>query len=249
MSPRYRLEARELAAAEAAGPRSEPVTPRPASGLVLVRDRADGPEVLLVRRRSDVGFAAGAFVFPGGTLDEEDGDPAWEARLRMPAVHELADVSDAGAGEPPARAFVAAALREGFEETGVLVGVDRVPAAVLRERAALVAGRRRFIDLIASALDRPLDARGLALCARWITPEPLARRYDARFFIAVAPPGIEVVHETGELAEHIWIAPSDALERYFDEAFPMLFPTARTLGWLAELPPSAERWLDHYRGR
>lgn len=248
MSRKFRLEARELAAAEAMGPGRVPPAPRPASGLVLVRDRPSGPEVLLVRRRSDVGFAAGAFVFPGGTLDEEDGDPSWDEWLRLPEPGALVGAVDPGDPvRPAARAFVTAALREGFEETGVLVGAGDVPPEVARERAALVAGRRRFLDIIASVLRRPLDASGLVLCARWITPEALSRRYDARFFLAVAPPAVEVTPETGELVEHIWIAPDEALERYFENGLPMLFPTARTLGWLAELPARADDWLRHFR--
>ncbi len=239
----HEMEARELAKAEAAGPDRVPPTPRPSAGVILARDLAAGPEVLLVRRRPDVHFAAGAFVFPGGTLDPEDSDPGWRSVLAgVPAEA----IEGAGDGDdPPARAFAVAALREMFEETGVLLvssSGHMPPGAALREaREALVAGRRGFLDIV-SQLEVPLAADRLVLCARWITPEALSRRYDARFFLAEAPPAVQVAPEPGELVEHVWVAPNDALDRYFASQFPMLFPTATTLGWLTEAGGSVAEW-------
>jgi 8-oxo-dGTP pyrophosphatase MutT (NUDIX family) len=233
MSRRYRMEAQELAAAEAAGPGRVPPTPRPAAGVILARDTAAGPEVLLVRRRADVGFAAGAYVFPGGTLDEEDSDPGWRDWLVEPPAAAVAGAADPGG--PPERTYIVAALRELFEETGALLAADSAPGSdeLAAKREALVAGQARFLDIVAGWGVRLAGDR-LVLCARWITPESLSRRYDARFFLAEAPAGVEVSAEQGELVEHSWIAPGEALERYFDADFRMLFPTARTLGWLEE---------------
>jgi 8-oxo-dGTP pyrophosphatase MutT (NUDIX family) len=227
------MEAQELDAAEAMGPERVPPTPRSAAGVILARDAPGGPEVLLVRRRADVGFAAGAYVFPGGTLDEEDSDPGWVELLVEPP-----DAAVAGAADPSGLselAFVVAALRETFEETGVLLVSGELPeaATLARQRDALVAGRKRFLDIV-TELGVHLAADRLVLCARWITPEALSRRYDARFFLAEAPPEAHVTAEPGELVEHVWIAPGDALEQYFDHDFRMLFPTARTLSWLEE---------------
>lgn len=265
MSPSYVLEARELERAEAEGPDRVPPEPRPAAGVVLARQRPGGPEVLLVRRRSDMGFAAGAYVFPGGTVDAEDADPEWERWLVMPSEDALAGVMDDGEpaddsgsaedgqpandGELPARAFVVAALREAFEETGVVLAVGSAGAELVTElaseRAALVAGERDFLEIVREAELRLAGDR-LVLCARWITPESLSRRYDARFFLAEAPAGVEITHESGELVEEIWIRPAEALELYLDERFPMLFPTARTLVWLAESGSSLERWRERF---
>lgn len=244
MSRRYHLEARELAAAEAAGPGRVPPTPRPAAGLILVRSTPGGPQVLLVRRRTDVAFAAGAYVFPGGTLDAEDADPEWSSWIAMPPPATLSDVGATEEWSP--RAFVVAALRETFEETGVLLAPGVRSAELKAERAALVDGRRTFLSIV-SSLGVKLAGDRLVLCARWITPESLSRRYDARFFLAPSPHGIEVAAEAGELVEHLWIEPGTALERYFDGRFPMLFPTARTLGSLGELDAELAAWLDHYR--
>lgn len=241
----FRLEAQELAAAEAAGPDRVPPTPRPAATVILARDTESGPQVLLVRRRADVGFAAGAYVFPGGTLDEEDSDSGWERWLDLPPRAALAGAADPDG--PAARAFVVAALRETFEETGVLLSSGDAPVAaeLAAEREALVAGERRFLDIIADHGIRLAGDR-LVLCARWVTPEALSRRYDARFFLAEAPPGVEVVHESGELVEHRWIEPGGALKLYFEYRFSMLFPTAKTLSWL-EAGESVAEWVEQFR--
>lgn len=233
MSRLYRMEEQELAAAEAVGSARVPPTPRPAAGVILVRDGSDGPQVLLVRRRTDMGFAAGAHVFPGGTLDDEDGDPAWRDLLVEPPSAALAGAADEGG--PSALTFVVAALREMFEETGALLSAGPAPdrAGLAVERAALVAGERRFLDIVRER-ELELAADRLILCARWITPESLSRRYDARFFLAAAPEAVEIEAERGELVEHLWIEPGRALERYFAYELRMLYPTARTLEWLTE---------------
>ncbi len=245
MSRRYRMERQELAAAEAMGPERVPPKPRPAAGVILVRDAEGGPEVLLVRRRADVGFAAGAYVFPGGTLDAADADAAWEDWLDEPPGDAVEGAADPDG--PSARTFVVAALRELFEETGVLLasGAPLGRDVLAQQRDALVAGRKLFLDIV-SGLDLRLAGDRLLLCARWITPESLSRRYDARFFLAAAPPETRVSPELGELVEHVWIRPAEALERYFDYDFRMLFPTARTLGWL-EAGASVAEWREHFR--
>ncbi len=229
-SGQFRMDQQELDAIEIAPGRAPP-PPRMAAGVILGRDTPAGPQVLLVRRRSDVGFAASAYVFPGGTLDEEDSDPAWADLLVPPTQEALAGAADADG--PNELTFVVAALREMFEETGVLlvVGSEPDPSAVAAWRDDLVASRRRFLDIVAGA-GLKLAADRLVLCARWITPEAFSRRYDARFFLARAPTGVAVTAERGELVEHLWIAPGVALQRYFDYRFRLLFPTAKTLGWL-----------------
>lgn len=186
-----------------------------------------------------MGFAADAYVFPGGTLDEEDSDPAWRDLLAEP---DPATITGAAEDEgPPTLTFVVAALRETFEETGVLLTSGPQPDAedLADERAALVAGDLRFLDFIRER-GLELAADRLILCARWITPESLSRRYDARFFLAVAPPDVEIEAERGELVNELWITPSRALERYFAHDLRMLYPTARTLEWLTGAQDVAE---------
>ncbi|MCA9736835.1 MAG: NUDIX domain-containing protein, partial [Gemmatimonadetes bacterium] len=106
-------------------PPAEPVAPRPAATVVLVRDRADGPEVLLLRRTRSSGFVPGAWVFPGGRVDAGDAVPDLLARLDgldgAEAARRLGLEREATPG-PAAVAYYLAALREAFEETGILVG-------------------------------------------------------------------------------------------------------------------------------
>jgi len=240
----FRLEEQELAAAEAMGPDRIPPTPRAAAGVILARDTSAGPEVLLVLRRADVRFAAGAHVFPGGTLDEEDSDPGWSELLVAPPADATAGATDADG--PSELTFVVAALRETFEETGVLLARGDVPGGeeLAAARAELVAGRRGFLEIIRDWSIR-LAADRLVLCARWITPEALPHRYDARFFLEEAPPGVEVSAEKGELVEHLWIRPQEALEVYFDFRLRLLYPTAKTLSWLEE-GASVEEWRERF---
>jgi len=241
---RYRLEEQELAAAEAMGPDRVPVTPRAAAGVVLARDTTAGPEVLLVLRRSDARFAAGAHVFPGGTLDVEDSDPEWSELLVAPRTEATAGATDQGG--PSELTFVVAALRETFEETGALLAGDTIPSPgeLAAARSDLVAGRRSFLEIIRD-WRVVLAADRLVLCARWITPEALPRRYDARFFLEEAPPDVEVSAEQGELVEHLWIRPQDALEIYFDFRLRLLYPTAKTLSWLED-GDSVEEWRERF---
>lgn len=227
----FEMETRELERAEREGFRHPPVEPRPAAAVILARDGGRGPEVLLVRRRTDLLFAGGAYVFPGGTLDPEDSDPRWREHSIGWDAH--------GADVAP---FAVAACRELFEEAGVLLALGpggsptlppALPPPAVRQMRAALARDRSFLELLSGAGLR-LDLSPLVLFSRWITPVPLSRRYDARFFLAAAPEGVEVLAESGELVEHIWIRPGEAVDRYAAGAFPMLFPTVTMLGWLRD---------------
>ena len=217
-----RIEREELARGHIA-PGEPPVRPQPASTIVLAREPGNRPfEVLLLRRPSEARFAAGAYVFPGGKIDEADSDPELIRRLGR---------SVAGA-EPGA---LAAALRELFEETGLLLA-DTTPdaAALASARAALLSGERDF-RTVAHDLDVGFDSVRSAYFGRWITPERFSRRYDTRFFITRLPDDrIDFEPDlTEELADFSWIAPSVAVQMFIEGRLPMLFPTRTTLGQLA----------------
>ncbi len=203
-------------------PGEEPVPARAASTLALLRPGSAGGapmEVLLLERPRTSRFAAGAYVFPGGVVDPEDAGVELEERLG-PAVTRA---------EGPA---LAAALRELFEETGLLPA-DRLPGAVelARGRAALLEGRTDFGEVL---LRWDLAFRGLraAYLSRWVTPERLDRRYDARFFVAEHRGGdVRLVGD--ELVDSVWMGPNEALERFRAGDLPMLLPTRRTMTELA----------------
>ncbi|KPK63167.1 MAG: hypothetical protein AMS21_06855 [Gemmatimonas sp. SG8_38_2] len=111
-------------------------------------------------------------------------------------------------------------------------------------RSDLVRGRRGFLEIIRDWKVR-LAADRLVLCARWVTPEALPRRYDARFFLEEAPPDVEVSAEKSELVEHLWVRPQEALEIYFDFRLRLLYPTAKTLSWLEDGASVAE-WRERF---
>lgn len=204
-------------------PGAEPVTPRPAATTVVARPGSEGFEVLLLARPLTSRFAAGAFVFPGGVVDEDDADPFWADRLP--------DVPDAEPGP------CVAAIRELFEETGILLGeAGAASAGALEEaRHELLADRRTFTAI---AREHDLDFRDarLAYFARWITPERLTRRYDAHFFFAALPDREAHVSLTPEHTSGLWNGPAVALERFRTGELPMLFPTWKTLDMLTGHP-------------
>lgn len=210
-------------------PPARPATPRPAATVVLLRDGADGPEALLMRRHRSSGFVPGAWVFPGGRVDASDSGPALYERIRgFP-------------GEPgPDSAFWSAALRELFEETGVLLGVDAegrwAPDAASDRRLealrrALMEGTASLTDAL-EELDVTLAADRVVHIAHWVTPVAEPRRYDTHFFAAPLPEARAVRADPREMTEAAWLSPAEALARFERGDLPMVFPTVRTLEML-----------------
>jgi 8-oxo-dGTP pyrophosphatase MutT (NUDIX family) len=189
--------------------------------VVLLRDTDGGVEVYLMRRVASMAFAAGMYVFPGGVVDRRDGDAdvpwagpppqAWAERLSAPVAL--------------VRALVCAALRETFEETGVLLAG---PDPAERERQALVSRALAFSDLL---IQRRLLLRAdlIAPWTHWITPEFEERRYDTRFFVAAMPPGQRTRAVGGESDEVAWFRPGDALDRFAAGTLALMPPTVTTL--------------------
>ena len=176
--------------------------PRPAATLALMRERAGAIEVLMLQRTQSAAFLGGAYVFAGGALDASDEDGRIVARVR-------------GLGMPtPPVAYWVAAIRECFEEAGVLLACDAQGQFVSADRAAELAPYRKrpFIELL-QAEDLYLPASELAYFGHWITAPGRARRFDTRFFLAMAPEGQEGSHDAGETVHALWITPREALER------------------------------------
>jgi 8-oxo-dGTP pyrophosphatase MutT (NUDIX family) len=169
-----------------------PAVPRDAATVILLR-QDPGLEAFLLRRTKALEFAPGACVFPGGSVDERDADPAiGETAWAGPSPADLGD--QLGIPADRVRGLVCAAVRETFEESGVLLAGPS-PAEVVRHSAALMQDRRDLLDGSTSLADL-LGRRGLVLradlltpWARWITPEVSPRRYDTWFFAAALPPG------------------------------------------------------------
>ncbi|WP_424643543.1 NUDIX hydrolase [Embleya sp. AB8] len=225
--------ARAIIAGEA-----EPVAPRRAATVVLLRDRPAGTEAYLLRRHTTMKFAAGMYAFPGGGVDPRDADhsPAWAG----PAPAEWA--KRLGTGVAEARAIVCAAVRETFEESGVLLAgpdptsivSDTTGADWEADRAALVA---REVTLTEFLERRALVLRSdlLGAWGRWITPEYEDRRYDTWFFVAALPAGQRTRDVSGEADRVTWARPADALAQHRARELAMLPPTIDTLRHLADL--------------
>lgn len=231
-------------------PPAEPVRPRPAATIVLLRDgetsgRGEGMEVLLMRRNRKAGFVPGAYVFPGGRVDAADAEAGALARLDGLTPEQAAARLDLVGAEPPAIAYYLAALREAFEETGILVAhhTDGSAPATAAEKTRVDVVRGELMDdridfgQALEYLDCRIDGASVAYLAHWITPLPEPRRYDTRFFAARVRDGATPIVDRREMTDAVWLSPTAALERNREGALPMVFPTIKTLETLA-------RWND-----
>lgn len=229
--------------------KKKPVPAVPATTVLLLRPSVGGdplspPEVFMVVRHHQIDFASGALVFPGGKVDDADGDP----RLRgLCAGAEPLDDTEL--------AFRVAGIREAFEEAGILLARQRgaselITASALkpledRYRQALVKGEVTIADMVA--------AEGLVLAcdtmlpfAHWITPLFVPKRFDTHFLVAAAPIDQVALHDGHESVDSVWIKPLDAVADADAGRRTMLFPTKLNLMKLAEQPTVAAV-LAHYR--
>ena len=205
--------------------------PRPAATVVLVRPGADGLEVLLTHRPATMAFAPDMQVFPGGRVDGTDADPGLASR----SVVSPAEAAERLGGDlSPAVALAAhiAAIREAFEEIGVLLA-DHAPGADLAAARARLLGDPGSLPAIAKSLDLRLRTDLLVPLSRWVTPTSMSRRFDTRFFAASFPEGAAVTLVGDEVAAHAWHRPLDALESMAAGGLGMWLPTSTTLMQLA----------------
>jgi 8-oxo-dGTP pyrophosphatase MutT (NUDIX family) len=190
--------------------------PRDASTVIVCRDTAAGIEVYLLRRSSKSPGFPDAYVFPGGTLDEADYSPA--ARMRL-----------SGRWRPAEPAFTYAAIRETFEECGLLFSVEPVEQEALRAaRTRLLKGERSFGDMLAE-LGLHLDAQAIRYFSRWITPTVNPLRFDARFFVARAPQAQVAEADELETYDGRWVLPADILAEVERAEIQMIFVTIKHL--------------------
>jgi len=215
------------------------VPTRDGATVMLVRDgeRADRPlEVFMLRRHPRTAFGS-VHVFPGGVVDPLDG--AADLEPLCPGLTDAdasARLGIAGGG----RAFWVAAIRESFEEAGVLLarhadgrsvrfdGATAVEARFDEHRRAIHAGHRSLLEVL-RAEELELCVDDMRYVSHWITPEGEPKRYDTRFFLARAPEGQAYAHDDEELIGSEWVRPGDALARYEAGDFAMIWPTIRSL--------------------
>lgn len=222
--------------------------PLPAATVTLVRDAPGGLEVLLLERSQSLKFMPGAFVFPGGALDAGDSSPALQSLCVGP---EDAAASRTLGLQRGGLAYWVAAIREAFEEAGILLAYDADGDIV--ELNGKAAGRfrahRRSLDErrgdfgeIVRTEDLRLATDRLTYFGHWITPVAVPRRYDTRFFLSAAPPSQEAAPDRTECVSHVWLQPQAALDQR--DELGLRFPTIKTLERFAPCATVAELFTE-----
>ncbi|HIG23479.1 MAG TPA: NUDIX hydrolase [Henriciella marina] len=219
--------------------------PRLSATVLLLRDAPD-LQVLMVKRHYQIDFAAGALVFPGGKTNDEDASDEWDA------------LSD-GNYDGKARIARVAALREAFEESGIILAR---PAGARGEGAALVGvdvadklapfresvdrREKSFVELVKEH-DLVLALDTLVHFGHWITPDMMPKRFDTHFYLAPTPPQQLATHDGRETTDAVWLSPQLALDMEAAGEATIIFPTKMNLGKLAEaqsVPTAISRFRD-----
>ncbi len=206
---------------------TQSATARPAATILLVRDVPEF-EVLMVKRHHQIDFASGALVFPGGKAEPDDSDPAWEGLALG-----WAETS------PDQRPLRVAAIREAYEEAGILVARHRSGETfhgdqrAVEARSAVARGERSLMELV-TELDLRLDLGALAVFARWITPAAAPKRFDTWFYVVQANSDQLAACDGWETVDAEWIPPRSAIGLAAAGERKVMFPTRMNLQLLAE---------------
>jgi 8-oxo-dGTP pyrophosphatase MutT (NUDIX family) len=217
----------------------EGVPPKDAATIVLVREASAGLEVFCVERNKKSRFLGGAIVFPGGKLDPSDADEGWLELATAPRAPQDSREPFAD-DETKLRALAIAACRETLEEAAILP----IASGRLADEE-LFALQKRFAEdpgaLRALLAERSLrlDLGALHPFARWITPAAESRRFDARFFLAIAPEGQSGAHDEHETTASYWASPAEMLARFANDEIQLAPPTHRILTLLSERETAA----------
>lgn len=212
----------------------KPAAPLASATILLLRDGTSGIEVFMVKRHHLIDFASGALVFPGGKVDEHDRDPALRA------------LTDGVAGLNDLQLSVAAcAIREGFEESGILLArkpgqrdyVDAAASSALAPwRPKLNTSEVGLVEFLTKENLR-LACDGLIPFAHWVTPTFMPKRFDTYFYVAATPAGQRGRHDGSESVDSVWVNPLEAIE---DKRWTIIFPTKMNLLKLGKSKTTAE---------
>lgn len=209
-------------------PQHTPVDTRTAATILLLRDAPGGYEVLMTRRSMRASFAPGAFVFPGGAVDRDDSSSRARSLSRVRSSQ-----------TPDQQSFAVAAIREAFEEVGILLATRRADDTPVAPSLVESLDRAHGADFLAQLKEHALELSvdQIWWLAHWITDRDLPMRFDTRFLVARMPTGQVPAADNSEQFEPVWISPQEALRRHDAGEFDMIFPTIRTLRRMA-------RWLS-----
>ncbi|HBX77750.1 MAG TPA: hypothetical protein DEG43_08895 [Acidimicrobiaceae bacterium] len=227
---------------------------RDAATIMWLRSTsATGLEVLMLRRNLQSDFVGGAYVFPGGAVDPEDAMVGTDSRVHGRSDSECSMKLGLAAG---GSAFWVAAIRESFEEAGLLAARHATGESLSfsdPDTAATFVEDRKKVDVgslsmaeLCAAHDLSLELDRIHYFSRWITPLGAPRRYDTRFFVGLAPESQEPLHDDHEVIANEWVTPTEALARHEAGDFDLVFPTVRSLESLCRFD-NAEDVLSHAR--
>lgn len=216
---------------------------REAATVMVVRDAPD-LHVFMLRRNLNADFVGGAYVFPGGAVDDADRAPELLARCVGRDDAQASRLLGVGAG---GLGFWVAAIRETFEEAGVLFALDRLTGEPVvggseeLDLTRLAIGRREeaFLEFVERD-DLVLDAGALHVFSHWITPQGMPRRYDTWFFVAHAPEGHGYAHDDAETVASAWVRPTQAIADAERGEFQIIFPTMKNLEAIGRFETAAE---------
>jgi len=206
--------------------------PRDAATVVMLRDAPTGLEVFLLKRHGLSDVLGGAYVFPGGKIDAQDAALIPQLDQPLAALHGALGEPDTAA-ELAASCYVAA-LREAFEESGVLYA-HGASADQVAQATALLREGHGFAEVL-TRLGLKLDTRSVLPWSRWVTPKMASvssKRFDTRFFVAAVPAVQTARHDNHEATESVWVAPRTALEQYRDSLIELAPPQIMSLAHLA----------------
>jgi 8-oxo-dGTP pyrophosphatase MutT (NUDIX family) len=225
---------------------AEHVPLRDAATVLILRDGAVGLEVFMLKRNLNSDFVGGAYVFPGGAVDPADRhvdlDPVCEGRSDVDASRRLG--IDVGG-----LAFWVAAIRESFEEAGVLLAYDDRGLVDLDAAHSIERWRHHRLQVDSAQLTMAdlcrleglrLAVDGMHYFGHWITPEGAPRRYDTRFFLAAAPANQTPLHDDHEVIANEWVRPDDAVARAHSGELTMMPPTVASLKAIAQFSTAAQ---------
>jgi 8-oxo-dGTP pyrophosphatase MutT (NUDIX family) len=223
------------------------VQPKDAATVMLVRDGPGGMEVFMLRRNLESAPWGGLHLFPGGAVDEEDRHADLEAICRGRSDVEASAILGVDSG---GLAFWVAAVRECFEEAGVLLARDADGSVLsfaddataqrfVQHRGEVDRGERRLAD-VCTAEQLTISADAMHYFSHWITPVGAPRRYDTRFFVAAAPAEQVPLHDDRETIANLWVRPGDALDRHRAGDLEMIVPTVENLKAIGRFERSAD---------
>jgi 8-oxo-dGTP pyrophosphatase MutT (NUDIX family) len=220
--------------------------PRDAATLILMRDAARSGarlEILMLRRHSNSAFLPGAYVFPGGRVETADYAREVEGVCQGLTSGQAQSIIDGASPPEKALGFFVSAMREAFEEAGILLAYRESPdlIAINEEDKTRFSQYRKQVQKDPSSFAAMVRSEGARLAvdrlfyfAHWITPEIVPIRFDTRFFVAEAPPDQEALYDTLETTDSLWITPQEVLEKRRKGELDVPFPTFCNVRTLAE---------------